>query len=191
MYLFLDCETTGLPKRRGAPISDLENWPRVVQIAWLLYDETDRHVESMSCLVQPDGFTIPQDAQRVHGITTERALTEGRPLLTVLAELDAAADRSSVVVSHNLEFDRSVISAEYLRLGLDPLFGDKTLICTMVSSTGLCALPGSYGYKWPTLPELHRALFGSPYVETHEAGADVAVCAKCFFELKRRRLVAG
>jgi DNA polymerase III epsilon subunit-like protein len=108
----------------------------------------------------------------------------------VLAELDAAADRSSVVVSHNLEFDRSVISAEYLRLGLDPLFRDKTLICTMVSSTGFCRLPGPYGYKWPTLPELHRALFGSPYVETHDAGTDVAGCARCFFELKRRRLVA-
>ena len=191
MYLFLDCETTGLPKRWGAPISDLGNWPPIVQIAWLLYDETGRHVESMSCLVQPDGFTIPRDAQRIHGITTERALTEGRPLLTVLAELDAAADRASIVVSHNLEFDRSVISAEYLRLGLDPLFRDKTLICTMVSSTGFCRLPGPFGYKWPTLQELHRALFGSRYVETHDAGTDVAVCARCFFELKRRRLVAG
>jgi DNA polymerase III epsilon subunit-like protein len=190
VYLFLDCETTGLPKRWGAPITDLENWPRIVQIAWLLYDETDRHVESMSCLVQPDGFTIPRDAQRIHGITTERALTEGRPLLTVLAELDAAADRSSIVVSHNLEFDRGVISAEYLRLGLDPLFRDKTLICTMVSSTEYCRLPGPYGYKWPTLPELHRALFGGTYVEAHDAGTDVAGCARCFFELKRRRLVA-
>jgi len=73
----------------------------------------------------------------------------------------------------------------------NPLFRDKTLICTMMSSTGFCGLPGPYGYKWPTLPELHRALFGSTYVEAHDAGTDVAVCAKCFFELKRRRLVAG
>lgn len=27
MYLFFDTETTGLPKRWNAPVTDLENWP--------------------------------------------------------------------------------------------------------------------------------------------------------------------
>ena len=38
MYLFFDTETTGLPKNWKAPITDLENWPRLVQLAWLVYD---------------------------------------------------------------------------------------------------------------------------------------------------------
>ena len=112
----MDCETTGLPKNRKAPISDLGNWPRVIQVAWALYDEADRHLESKMHLVQPGGFSIPEEAQRVHGISTERALAEGQKPATVLNELSTAVGKSKVVVAHNIRFDESVISAEYLRL---------------------------------------------------------------------------
>jgi hypothetical protein len=40
MYLFIDTETTGLPKNYKAPLHDLSNWPRLIQIAWLLYNST-------------------------------------------------------------------------------------------------------------------------------------------------------
>ena len=66
MYLVIDCETTGLPKDSRAPVTDAGNWPRVVQVAWILCDESGRPIESTSCLVRPDGFTIPVDAQRIH-----------------------------------------------------------------------------------------------------------------------------
>ena len=188
MYLIIDCETTGLPRNWKAPISDLGNWPRVVQVAWSRYDKADRHIQSTTHLVQPDGFTIPSEAQRVHRITTARARAEGKRLMTVLRELSAAAEKSEIIVAHNMRFDESVISAEYLRLGLDPPFGDKKRICTMMETTELCRLPGPYGYKWPTLSELHWELFKSEYEEAHDAGADVAACAKCFFELKKMRL---
>ena len=38
MYLIFDTETTGLPKRFDAPITDTDNWPRCIQIAWQLHD---------------------------------------------------------------------------------------------------------------------------------------------------------
>jgi DNA polymerase-3 subunit epsilon len=190
MYLVIDCETTGLPKDWRAPLIDAGNWPRVVQVAWMLHDELGRPIESMACLVRPDGFMIPVDAQRIHGITTDRAMAEGRPLASVLEELGIAADRSTVVVAHNIEFDCNIISAEYVRLGLSPPFDGKSLVCTMKGTTSLCRLPGRYGYKWPTLPELHRVLFGHDCSEAHDAASDVVACAKCFFELKRRQVVA-
>ena len=40
MYLFFDTETAGLPRNRKAPISNLKNWPRLVQIAWMQYDHS-------------------------------------------------------------------------------------------------------------------------------------------------------
>lgn len=184
--MILDTETTGLPRSWSAPVSDLNNWPRMVQIAWSVYDAGDRHVESISHVVRVDGFTIPQDAASLHGITTKRALAEGVELASVLAEFTQTVGRSEVVVAHNIDFDISVISAEYLRLGLEPPFEGKLLVCTKEESTDFCRLPGRFGYKWPTLPELHWALFKSTYVETHDAGADVAACASCFLELKRR-----
>ncbi len=186
MYLIIDCETTGLPRRRSAPVTDTDNWPHVVQVAWMLYDESEELKERGSHLVRPNGFKIPLEAQRVHGITTERAEAEGMPLSFVLKELSVAAARCKVVVAHNFDFDAKVISAEYVRLGLGPPFKGKTRVCTMKGSTNFCRIPGPYGYKWPTLPELHHALFGCRCEETHDAALDVAACAKCFFELKRR-----
>jgi DNA polymerase III epsilon subunit-like protein len=190
MYLILDCETTGLPRNWKAPISDLGNWPRAIQIAWSLYDPSDAHIESAAYLVQPDGFVIPEDVQRIHGISTERALAEGKKLSEVLQEFSEAIARSQVVVAHNLRFDESVISAEYHRLRLQPPFVGKRRICTMMQSTDFCKIPGTYGYKWPTLSQLHQQLFNRGYEEAHDAGADVAACARCFFELKRLRIIS-
>jgi DNA polymerase III subunit epsilon len=190
MYLVIDCETTGLPKNWRAPISDLGNWPRVIEAAWSLFDKTGQLMESEVHLIQPDGFTIPADAWRIHGITTERAQAEGKKLNAVLSDLSAAAEKTEVIVAHNLRFDESVISAEYCRLNLEPPFTGKKLFCTMIESTNFCRIPGSKGYKWPALSELYWQLFKSQYEEAHEAGADVSACAKCFFELKRLGVIS-
>ena len=42
MYLIFDTETTGLPKRWDAPITDSDNWPRCIQIAWQLHDDLEK-----------------------------------------------------------------------------------------------------------------------------------------------------
>ena len=188
MYIVIDCETTGLPKNWKAPISDLDNWPRMIQIAWARYDEESRPVESRAFLIRPDGFTIPREAQRVHHISTERAMAEGKPLAAALQEFADAVGKSEVIVAHNIRFDESIISAEYLRLKLTPPFGDKKRICTMVGTKDFCRIQGQYGYKWPSLSELHHFLFATGFEEAHDAGADVAACADCFLELRRRRV---
>ena len=186
MYLVIDCETTGLPKDRNAPISDVDNWPRVIQIAWALFDETQKAEETVVRLIRPDGFVVPDDVQSIHNITTERAISEGKDLAETLGRLASAAACARFLVAHNLDFDVSVISAEYLRMGLEPPFGGKKRICTMLQSVEFCAIAGKRGYKWPKLSQLHQKLFGSDFDEAHDAGADVAACARCFFALKDR-----
>ena len=44
-YLFFDTETTGLPKNWKAPVTDTENWPRIVQIAWILSTKESGRIE--------------------------------------------------------------------------------------------------------------------------------------------------
>ena len=187
MYLVIDCETTGLPKDRRAPIRDVDNWPRVIQLAWALYDDEGLCDETatMACLIRPDGFVVPDDVQRIHGITTERALSEGKDIAEVLRSLALTAAKAKVLVAHSLEFDVKVISAEYLRAGLEPPFGGKKQICTMLQSAEFYGVKGKYGFKWPKLSQLHMKLFGSDFDEAHDARADVAACARCFFALKK------
>ena len=84
MYLIFDTETTGLPKRWDAPITDTDNWPRCIQIAWQLHDEMGNCVENQDYLVRADGFNIPFDSEQIHGISTELANEQGIGLQEML-----------------------------------------------------------------------------------------------------------
>ncbi len=189
MYLFFDTETTGLPRDWKAPVSDLDNWPRLVELAWRLYDNSGNSVESRTAIVRPEGFVIPADAAAVHGITTARALVEGVGLEPLLVDFARAVDRSRALVAHNVAFDEKIVGAELLRARVANRFNERERFCTMTASTDLCAIPSRYGYKWPKLSELHQRLFGRVPEGAHAAGSDVEACANCFFEMKRLGLV--
>ncbi|MBU1745898.1 MAG: 3'-5' exonuclease [Proteobacteria bacterium] len=190
MYLFFDTETTGIPRNYKAPASDHRNWPRLVQIAWLLVDEEANEVASAEHIVKPDGFTIPQDAAKIHGITTEMAAQNGLDLKVILTAITPNINKASALVAHNIQFDEKILGAEFLRVGYTNLVESKQRKCTMQGATNYCCLPGPYGYKWPTLQELHMKLFNEPFEGVHRALVDVRACARCYFELKRLKVMA-
>ena len=185
MYLFFDTETTGLPKEWDAPLTKLNNWPRMVQLAWLLYGENQNLISEANYIIKPEGFTIPADASNVHGITTEKALESGVHLEAVLHEFSELIPKSEIIIAHNMDFDDKIVGAEFLRSGVESALFDKPRFCTMKTTTELCQIPGPYGYKWPKLSELHYHLFKKDFEDAHDAAVDVKVCAKCFFELMR------
>ena len=110
MFLIYDTETTGLPKNWNAPLTDSENWPRIVQLAWQLHDENGKLLSRGNRIVKPDGFTIPFQSMKVHGITTEIAQAEGMPLAEVIEEFNKDLVRANYVMGHNIEFDVSVLN---------------------------------------------------------------------------------
>jgi DNA polymerase-3 subunit epsilon len=185
MYLFFDTETTGLPKNWKAPVSDLNNWPRLVQLAYILYDSNGNKICSGDYIVKPDGFIIPTDASRIHGISTERANKEGQVLLTVLQTFQSLIDQTEYLVAHNMSFDEKIVGAEFLRNNMTDSIATKRKVCTMQSTTNFCAIDGPYGYKWPKLSELHYKLFRTGFEESHNAAVDINATAKCFWELKK------
>ncbi len=191
MYLIFDTETTGLPLNYNAPVTDTDNWPRMVQLAWECHDSTGRLLFNKSYIVRPAGFTIPQAAEKVHGISTERALAEGFELESVLAEYAGDLSSVSLVIGHNVSFDLSILGAEFVRTGIPSRLHEINWLCTKEESTDFCALPGGKGgkYKWPTLSELYERLFSDKFGEAHNAAADVAATARCFFELLRLEVI--
>ena len=192
-YLFFDTETTGLPKSWKAPVTDLGNWPHIVQIAWALFDEAGTQLEFRDHIIKPEGFVIPESATAIHGISTDRALKEGRPAAEILKEFLGAICGAAYLVAHNMDFDEKMVRVELLRQGMpDVLQAVPTplkKICTMKSSTAYCKIPGPYGDKWPKLSELHIKLFEVDFEDQHNAASDVLCCAKCFFELRRRAVI--
>lgn len=191
MYTFFDTETNGLPKVYTAPISDSENWPRLIQLAYCLADKDDNVWMEDSFIIKPVGFTIPDKAAEVHGITTERAMDEGVDLYQTLQDFAAHVYDSEIVVAHNIFFDKKIIYAEYYRNKMEESIEDlsnKEKICTMHKSTKHCQLPkpsGRGGYKWPKLEELYKVLFDEEMVGAHDALVDIKATTRCFWELKR------
>jgi DNA polymerase-3 subunit alpha len=191
MYLIFDTETTGLPRNWNAPLSDSDNWPRCIQIAWQIHDKDGKLMEHQDYLVQPEGFNIPYDAEKIHGISTELAQAKGIPLAEVIEKFNEALLKSKFIVGQNVGFDTNIMGAEYHRLGIeDPIPNYPVLdTCTEVTAK-LCQLPGGRGgkFKLPTLTELHKFLFNAPFGEAHNATADVEATTRCFLELVRRQI---
>ena len=186
-YLFFDTETTGIPKDYKAPCTNTDNWPRLIQLGWLLTDAEGRILSEGNHIVRPDGFEIPKAASDVHGITTEFALENGKPLLDVIFAFGADLNQAECVIGHNLDYDLHIVGAEYVRLGYDSriMFARPTL-CTMQATIQYCNIPGRFGPKWPKLMELYTKLFGQ---EFDGAMADIVATKECFFELIRRGVV--
>lgn len=185
--LFFDTETVGLPKDYRAPITDIENWPRMIQIAWMLVNENGDPITSCKALIKPDGFLIPDDVLKVHGITNDEAYLRGVNVNYILERFAAVLSDASLIVGHNISFDRKIVGAELYRAGYEDLMHGKPRICIMMKSTQYCQLPKEKGngYKWPKLEELYFKLFNKSKEGLHDAWQDVIATVDCFFELQR------
>ncbi|CAM1360030.1 DNA-directed DNA polymerase [Tenacibaculum litopenaei] len=190
MYLVFDTETTGLPKSWNAPITDTDNWPRAIQIAWQLHDEMGVLVEHNDFLIQPEGFNIPYDAERIHGISTDLALQQGISLQEGAELFKEALLKTKFIVGQNVGFDVNIMGCEFHRLGMETNLTTLPVLDTCTEHTAqLCQIPGGRGgkFKLPTLTELHNHLFGVGFGEAHNATADVEATTRCFLELIRLR----
>jgi DNA polymerase III epsilon subunit-like protein len=192
MLLFFDTETTGLPKYTAT--NDMEKWPRIVQLAWSLYDREGNCESLNSFIIYPTDFSIPMDSAKIHGITTERAKNEGISLYKVLPQFNADIQMATTVIAHNLDFDLPIVTTEFMRCRLETNLAKKHKFCTMKTNQiiSLCKIPkpSGMGYKWPTLTELHLHLFKTEFTDNHNAGADVEACARCYFELQKRGIIS-
>ena len=188
MYLIFDTETTGLPKKWNAPITDSDNWPRCVQLAWQLHDSKGALISDHSYLIKPENFNIPFESEQIHGISTELANKIGVDLDEVLNKFISDLSSAGFIIGHNVKFDLNIIGAELFRINSDVNLLEKDILDTCTELTAnICKLPGGRGgkFKFPTLIELYSFLFDESFSEAHNASADVEATARAFFELVR------
>ena len=192
MYLIFDTETTGLPKKWNAPLTDGDNWPRCVQLSWQIHDEDGALISNRDYLIKPDGYKIPYDSEMIHGISTELASQGGVNINNVLNFFQNDLIKVQYLIGHNVNFDRNILGAEFLREGIDDPFPALKIIDTCTQETAnLCQIKGGPRgkFKLPTLTELYLFLFSEKFQEAHNATADVEATARVFFELIRRKSI--
>ena len=193
-YIFLDSESNGLPREPRLGVSFTSNWPRMIQLAWIVTDENGNVLKRQSHIIYPQGFNIIEPIAKLTRITTERAQCEGVDLYSVLTEFMEDVNDAKLLIAHNIDFDKRVVGCELYRENMDyDSLLNKSMVCTMQKSTNFCAIPSNSnhpGYKWPKLEELHMKLFGTTFSGAHDALADVEATKKCFFELKNRGIIS-
>lgn len=190
-FLFFDCETTGVPIKYNASYTEVDNWPRVISLAWILTNLEGEIHHSAHHLIRPNGWVIPKDKFWIdNGFSTEKSLAEGVPIDPVIEKFMEAKMQTTFLVAHNLNFDHRIVWAEIIRSGRVPRSG-LAKICTMMTTTSFCKLPKAkgYGYKWPKLEELYFSVFQKRFDGAHDALADVTACKDCFFELLKRGVI--
>lgn len=189
-YLVIDTETTGLPQNRYDKPENLNNWPHIVQLAWILFDDEGKAIELKEYILKQK-VRIPPSATEKHGITNTIMEEKGVDPKTVLTEFLEAIKRAKIIVAHNIDYDVPIIEAEFLRNGFEKQLKKVDKICTMKVGKNICKVPGAYDdYKYPTLMELFKKCFYdyatsfNPLYDKHNALMDAGLTAKCFFKLK-------
>ena len=192
-YLFFDTECNGLPRNYKASATDTNNWPHLIQLAWIITNKQGVILKRQNHLIYPQGFTIDSEVATLTGINTHRAQREGIRLEDALSEFMADLDRVEKIIGHNIDFDRHIVGCELYRTGgAHNTLMNKPKCCTMQASSEFCAIPSNSpysDYKWPKLEELYRKLFGKMFDNAHDALSDVTATKECYFELKKRNII--
>ena len=193
MYLFFDTETDGLFEK-NKPASD-PCQPHICQLGAILTDQYGRVKAEVNLLVRPEGWTIPQTATSIHGITQDDADKYGLSIKGVLTIFSRLLAKSEKLIAHNIHFDLFMLEIECHRSGVS-LELPKQYTCTMEDSVNVLKLPptakmaacGMTKFKNPNLQEAYRHFFGRDFEGAHDAMADVRACRDVFFALQKPAL---
>lgn len=189
--IILDTETTGLFPKGPISARDPAKCPHIMQLSYMVYDtKTFKIVEDYDAIIRLSAETeISEKSIEIHGITREKCDASGVPINVALFNLRKAlyAHNVSLIVGHNISFDKEMLDVECVRCGLAGLFraeeecisGVRTksraglwngetslpLYCTMENSKGVCNFrsPSMYGgtfVRFGKLKDVFDNLFG-------------------------------
>ena len=190
--LVFDTETTGLPTSRHASYKELDKWPHIVQLSFILYDTDAQQILAADDYIVslPDGVAITKESQKIHGITEARCRRHGVSLQSALNRFVCVSRNADIFVAHNLSFDKRVLLSSALRVQLKRrIFGLIPEYCTMEKTKDIPIViatnsRGTYN-KYPTLVELHKHLFqGNSPRGMHDSLADILICLRCYVKLQ-------
>ena len=200
--LFFDTETTSLPLWHEP--SEAPQQPHIVQIAAGLVDiETRSMVAGIDLIVAPDGWTIPDDVVRVHGISTEIAQRYGVAELVALNTFLDLWSCADFRVAHNEPFVSRIVRIALKRFIGDDLpegapapiadvWSKAPAQCTARLATPICAIPPTdamraarrFHHKTPNLAEAYRHFFNRDPERQHSAAADMTACMQIWFAIQ-------
>ena len=185
--LFIDTETSGLPKNWNAPYAAKKSWPFAVQISWIIYSKEGQLIKTEDHYIRNSDFEIQSSSQKIHGISRNFLVTNGENRKDVMAKLaNDLIQYEPMVLGHFMKLDYHITGVEFFRTGLQNPIEHLPLFCTMLATTHLVENPHR---KYMRLGDLYQYLFEHSMEEHHDALEDAQATADCFFELQKRGMI--
>ena len=174
--LFVDTETSGLPKDTNRSFKDIYNWPQIHQIAWIIYSKDGD-------LISKKNYST-KTSETGDSTASDYIPRTVLPIHEILPIFNEDLNTCSVIVGHNISFDVNVILCELYRLGLNTeKLEYMQQFCTMKNSVNVCGFSSYNGDRFPKLQELYTKLFHAPFENAHDAYCDIKSTADCYWKL--------
>lgn len=179
-YVAFDFETSGLPEgRRNVEVTPetLKNFDscRAVSLSAARFSSRGRLIDTFDAIVYPTDFQISEKSIEVHGITQEHAMLQGRPFVEVFVDfIKFIGPRTTMLIAHNAQFDKSVLRSEMIRHNLNLSLLDRfDFVCTMKLYKDRFFEPIKLGV-------LYNNIFGEDFENAHNSLADCIACGRVY-----------
>lgn len=182
--LFVDTETSGLPVDWYAPYTTKKNWPYIVQIAWVIYNKSGKHIKTENHYIINSDYEITRASGKIHGIDHNFLSKYGKKRKAVMQRLyDDLEEYQPLTVGHFMQLDYHMIGLGFHRSGMENPVEKLPCFCTMKASNIYSRNPY---HKYLRLGELYELLFKKNLKTEHDALEDASATASCFFEMIKR-----
>ena len=145
MYLIFDCSAMATYTNFKANFTDIDSWPRLLHISWILLGEDYKPIEDFDCIPTPVGFTIDDKSKTKAHIDDDDIIKKIVDLPTVLDRFTASAEKAEYIFAHNLNYNENVLGAEYVRSKKTINMFSKKRYCLMEEGTYYCKIPSKGG----------------------------------------------
>jgi len=180
-FLVVDTETSGLPKKWDLPYDAKNNWPHVVQIAWIIFNAKGEELKRENHYIKNNDFKISKSAQNIHHLDSEFLKKNGKDRLHVMQRLAKDLENyQPLIIAHFVELDFHMICAEFFRTNIKSNIGQLPLFCTMKASKPYIKNPS---IKYLKLNRFYKTIFNKRPEKLHDALSDALLTAEIFFYL--------
>lgn len=179
--LVLDTETSGLPKKWDVPYDTKNNWPHVLQIAWLIFDLEGKLIKKENHYLKPSNFKITKASLKIHQLNLDFLNHRGKERLAIFKKLISDLEKyHPLMVAHFVELDYHMVAAELHRLKIQYPLENIPLFCTLKASAPYVKNPN---FEYLKLNRFYKTLFNKRPEKLHDALADAQLTSEIFFHL--------